>query len=427
MNVLVVGSGGREHALAWKLRQSPLLDKLYCAPGNPGIEREAQCVAIDAMDVDGLIEFARTHGVGLIVVGPENPLAAGIVDRFANAGLRAFGPTAAAARLESSKAFAKDLMARYDIPTARYADFTDADQARDYVRQQGAPIVVKADGLAAGKGVTVASDVDEALAAIDAAMVEGSFGAAGNRVVIEECLEGEEASIFALSDGRALIPLATAQDHKRVYDDDQGPNTGGMGAYSPAPIVMPTLFTEIEARILRPCIDGMAEDGHPYRGVLYAGLMITANGPKVIEFNCRFGDPETQVVLPRMKNDLLPLLDACTHGGLENHGAHWHYGSCVTVVMASGGYPGKFEKGKEITGIDAAEKLGGTVVFHAGTRLDGGRLVSNGGRVLNVTATGTDIRSTIDLAYAAVEQIHFDGAHFRRDIGHRALAKLWVQ
>ncbi len=427
MNVLVVGSGGREHALAWKLRQSPLLGELYCAPGNPGIEREAECVAIDAMDIDALIEFARTHDVALTVVGPEMPLAAGIVDRFANAGLRAFGPTAAAARLESSKAFAKDLMTRYGIPTARYAEFSDAAQARDYVKAQGAPIVVKADGLAAGKGVTVAADVDQALAAIDAAMVEGSFGAAGNRVVIEECLEGDEASIFALSDGRALVPLATAQDHKRALDDDQGPNTGGMGAYSPAPIVTPTLFTEIESRILRPCIDGMAEDGHPYRGVLYAGLMLTADGPKVIEFNCRFGDPETQVVLPRMKNDLLPLLDACTHGGLDGHSAHWHYGSCVTVVMASGGYPGTFEKGKPITGIERAEKLGGTVVFHAGTRREGQNIVTNGGRVLNVTATGADIRSTIETAYAAVDEIHFDGAHFRRDIGHRALANLWVR
>ncbi len=423
MNVLLVGSGGREHALAWKLRQSPLLDKLYCAPGNPGIEREAECVAIDAMDIDGLIEFARQHEIHLTVIGPENPLAAGIVDRFANAGLRAFGPSAAAARLESSKAFAKDLMVRYGIPTAKYAEFTDPEQAKAYVREHGAPIVVKADGLAAGKGVTVAAEVGEALDAIDAAMVMGSFGAAGQRVVIEECLEGEEASIFALSDGRALIPLATAQDHKRVFDDDQGPNTGGMGAYSPAPVVTERLFEVIEACVLRPCIDGMAEDGHPYRGVLYAGLMITADGPKVIEFNCRFGDPETQVVLPRMKSDLLPLLDACTHGGLDGHRVEWLPGACVTVVMASGGYPGVFEKGKVITGIEAAEKLPETVVFHAGTRRDGGRLVTNGGRVLNVTATGPDIRTTIDRAYAAVNRIAFDHAHYRSDIGRRALAR----
>ena len=380
MNVLIVGSGGREHALAWKLRQSPLLKKLYCAPGNPGIEREAECVNIDVMDFDGLIEFAKRNEVTLTVVGPENPLAGGIVDRFAKAGLRAFGPSAAAAQLESSKAFAKDLMTRYEIPTAGYAEFTDAEQAKEYVRKHGAPIVVKI----------------------------------------------EEASIYALSDGRALIPLATSQDHKRVYDNDEGPNTGGMGAYSPAPVVTPQLFEEIESRVLRPCIDGMAEDGHPYRGVLYAGLMITADGPKVIEFNCRFGDPETQVVLPRMKSDLLPLLDACAHRGLDGHSVAWHSGACVTVVMASGGYPGKFEKGKPITGIEDAEQSDETVVFHAGTRREDSKLLTNGGRVLNVTARGPDIKSTIDRAYAAVSKISFDQAHYRTDIGHRALAHLTV-
>jgi phosphoribosylamine--glycine ligase len=421
MNVLVVGSGGREHALAWKLRQSRKLGKLYCAPGNPGIAREAECVAIDAMDFDELITFARQHDVELTIVGPENPLAAGIVDRFANAGLHAFGPTAAAARLESSKSFAKDLMARYDIPTAQFAEFTDADAAREYVREQGAPIVVKADGLAGGKGVTVASSVDEAIEAIDAAMVSDKFGAAGQRVVIEEYLEGEEASMFALSDGRALIPLASSQDHKRVFDDDEGPNTGGMGAYSPAAVITPALFEEIEAHVLRPCIDGMAEDGHPYRGVLYAGLMITRDGPKVIEFNCRFGDPETQVVLPRMKSDLLPLLEACGHGGLANHTIEWHSGACVTVVMASGGYPGSFEKDKPISGIDDAEKLPETVVFHAGTRHKDQQLVTSGGRVLAVTSSAPDVRQAIDRAYKGIGKIQFEGAHYRHDIGRRAL------
>jgi len=421
MNVLLVGSGGREHAMAWKLSQSPLLGQLYCAPGNPGMERHGKCVPIDAMDLDRLIEFAREHDVALTVVGPENPLAAGIVDRFEKAGLRAFGPSAAAARIESSKAFAKDLMARYGIPTARYAEFTDAHAAREYVKQQGAPIVIKADGLAAGKGVTVAMTVAEAIAAIDQSMVDSAFGAAGQRIVIEEFLEGEEASIFALSDGNAILPLVTAQDHKRVNDGDQGPNTGGMGAYSPAPIITRALFDEIEERVLRPAIDGMAEDGHPYRGVLYAGLIITRDGPKVIEFNCRFGDPETQVVLPRMKSDLLPLLDACAHGGLENHGVHWHEGACVTVVMASGGYPGTFVKGKVITGIEDAEKLEGVTVFHAGTKRESNTLLTNGGRVLNVTATGSDIAATIARAYEAVDRIHFEGAHVRRDIGHRAL------
>jgi len=420
-NVLLVGSGGREHALAWKLAQSPLLGRLYCAPGNPGMDRLGKCVPIDAMDLDRLIDFAREHDVGLTVVGPENPLAAGIVDRFEKAGLRAFGPSAAAARIESSKAFAKDLMSRYGIPTARYAEFEDADAARNYVQHQGAPIVIKADGLAAGKGVTVAMHIGDALDAIDQAMVHGAFGAAGQRVVIEEFLEGEEASIFALSDGNAILPLVAAQDHKRVNDGDQGPNTGGMGAYSPAPLITPTLFTQIEERVLRPAIDGMAEDGHPYRGVLYAGLIITHDGPKVIEFNCRFGDPETQVVLPRLRGDLLPLLAACAHGGLRDQSAHWHYGACVTVVMASGGYPGAFQKGKPISGIEAAEELEGVTVFHAGTRRESGQLLTNGGRVLNVTATGPDIATTIARAYEAADRIHFEGAHYRRDIGARAL------
>jgi phosphoribosylamine--glycine ligase len=421
MNVLLVGSGGREHALAWKLAQSPHLGKLYCAPGNPGMERHGKCVPIDAMDLDRLIEFAREHDIALTVVGPENPLAAGIVDRFHNAGLRAFGPSAAAARIESSKAFAKDLMARYGIPTARYAEFTDPVAAADYVKKNGAPIVIKADGLAAGKGVTVAMTDDEAIDAIQQSMVDSAFGAAGQRVVIEEFLEGEEASIFALSDGNAILPLVAAQDHKRVNDGDQGPNTGGMGAYSPAPIITRPLFAEIEERVLRPAIDGMAEDGHPYRGVLYAGLIITRDGPKVIEFNCRFGDQETQVVLPRMKSDLLPLLDACAHGSLEEHGVHWHEGACVTVVMASGGYPGAFVKGKVITGIDDAEKLEGVTVFHAGTKREANALLTNGGRVLNVTAAGPDIRATIARAYEAVDRIHFESAHWRKDIGHRAL------
>ena len=420
-NVLLVGSGGREHALAWKLAQSPELGKLYCAPGNPGMDKYGKCVPIDAMDLDRLIEFAREHDIGLTVVGPENPLAAGIVDRFEKAGLRAFGPSAAAARIESSKAFAKDLMSRYGIPTARYAEFEDADAARDYVQQHGAPIVIKADGLAAGKGVTVAMHINEALDAIDQAMVKSAFGAAGQRVVIEEFLEGEEASIFALSDGNAILPLVAAQDHKRVNDGDQGPNTGGMGAYSPAPLITPALFADIEERVLRPAIDGMAEDGHPYRGVLYAGLIITREGPKVIEFNCRFGDPETQVVLPRMRGDLLPLLAACAHGGLRDQRAHWHYGACVTVVMASGGYPGTFQKGKPISGIDDAEKLEGVTVFHAGTKRESNTLLTNGGRVLNVTATGPDIATTIARAYEAVDRIHFEGAHYRRDIGARAL------
>lgn len=424
MKALVVGSGGREHALAWKIRQSPEVEAVYCAPGNPGTAQVGECVDLDPMDFDGLIAFARETGIDLTVVGPENPLAAGIVDRFDKAGLRAFGPSAAAAQIESSKAYAKGLMCRYGIPTAAYEEFTDAEAAKAYVAKHGAPIVVKADGLAAGKGVTVAFEADQAVEAIDCIMLDGAFGAAGDRVVLEEYLEGEEASIFALSDGRRLLPLASSQDHKQAFDGDQGPNTGGMGAYSPAPLITDALFEEIERTVLRPCIEGMARDGDPYRGVLYAGLMITDAGPKVVEFNCRFGDPETQVVLPRMRSDLVPLLAACCDGSLEGQAVAWRDEACVTVVMASEGYPGSYPKGRAITGIEDAEALRDVFVFHAGTRQDGGALVTSGGRVLNVTALGPDIETTIARAYAAVERIHFDGAHYRRDIGRKALKHL---
>lgn len=423
MQVFVIGGGGREHALAWKIAQSPLVSQVHCAPGNPGTAAVARNVAIAATDFDALIAYARDNGIGLAVIGPEDPLAKGIVDRFQAAGIPAFGPTQGAAELEASKAFAKDLMRRYGIPTAAYGEFENADDAKAYVRERGAPIVVKADGLAAGKGVTVAQTVDDALAAIDEAMVSKAFGAAGSRLVIEECLVGEEASILALTDGERVLPLASSQDHKAAYDGDTGPNTGGMGAYSPAPVVTDAMMDEIVERILLPCVRGMAQDGRPYRGMLYAGLMITAAGPQVIEFNCRFGDPETQVVLPRMTSDLVPLLQACAAGSLEGLTAEWGGGACVSVVMASGGYPGGYDKGKPIAGIAEAE-AGGALVFHAGTAEVDGALVTNGGRVLNVTATGADIAEAVDGAYAGVRKIAFDGAQYRSDIAAKALRRL---
>ena len=424
MNVLVIGAGGREHALTWKIAQSPLVAKIFCAPGNPGMAHWAECIDLAVGDIDGLLAFAAEQSIALTVVGPEDPLAAGIVDRFAAAGLKAFGPQADAARLEASKVFAKEFMLRHGIPTAEYREFTDADEAIAYVKEMGAPIVVKADGLAAGKGVTVAQDIDSAVLAIEEAMREKVFGDAGARIVIEECLIGEEASIFALSDGKTILPLVSSQDHKPAYDGDTGPNTGGMGAYSPAPVVTDAIFEQIMGSVIRPCIEGMHAEGNPYSGVLYAGLMITDAGPKVIEFNCRFGDPETQVVLPRMKTDLVPLLMGCCDGTLDGMEVTWNEGACLSVVMASGGYPKAYEKGKAISGIPEAEANEDVIVFHAGTKQVDNELRTNGGRVLNVTALGTDIESAINLAYEAVEKIHFDGAHFRNDIGAKALGRV---
>ena len=424
MNILIVGGGGREDALAWKIAQSPLVETLYCAPGNPGIARYAQCVAIDINDHDALVAFARDHSVGLTVVGPEEPLANGIVNRFSAEGLKAFGPSREAAELETSKVFAKDLMAAYGIPTGEHEVFSSAKEAIAYVRAQSLPLVIKAEGLAAGKGVTVAFGEEEAINAINACMVDRRFGAAGGRVVIEEYLEGEEASVFALTDGTYVLSLVSSQDHKPLNDGDSGPNTGGMGAYSPAPVITEALHREIEDRITLPCIRAMAAENRPYRGVLYAGLMITGQGPKVVEFNCRFGDPETQVLLPRMETDLVPLLEACCDGGLGQHVIEWRDRACVTVVMASGGYPGTYEKGKVIEGIDKAEALDDVMVFHAGTRQENGKLVTNGGRVLNVSASGATIANAIGQVYAAVECINFDGAHYRTDIGQKALARM---
>ncbi|GMW02483.1 MAG: phosphoribosylamine--glycine ligase [Candidatus Hydrogenedentota bacterium] len=423
VNVLIVGSGGREHALAWKLQQSPIVGKLYCAPGNAGIANVAECVPIGVNDFDTLIAFAREKDIGLTVVGPEDPLTRGIVDAFEKEGLVAFGPSAKAAQLEGSKAFAKQMMAQWGIPTAAYAEFTKADKAVAYIQERGVPIVIKADGLAAGKGVTVAHTVDEAIGAIHAAMSDRVFGDAGAKVVVEECLVGEEASILALSDGTTIMALLPSQDHKAAFDNDEGPNTGGMGAYAPAPVVTDDLKLEIQRTILEPCIAGMNAMGIPFKGVLYAGLMITKEGPKVIEFNCRFGDPETQVTLPQLKGDLLPLLLACCTGTLDQHPLEWEGGACVSVVMASPGYPGEYPKGLPIEGIDRAELGGNAMVFHAGTAVKNGQLVTNGGRVLNVTALGDGIAQAIDKAYKAVNCIEFKNAHFRRDIGKKALAK----
>lgn len=423
--VLVVGQGGREHALVWKLAQSPQVGKIYAAPGNPGIAQLAECVAIQADDVEGLLQLAVREKVDLTVVGPEAPLMAGLVDRFQAAGLNAFGPSAAAARLEGSKVFAKELLKKYNIPTAAFDVFTDIEAARACVRSytdQGRPVVVKADGLAAGKGVVVASSEEEACRALEDIMVRQQFGAAGRQVVVEECLQGEEVSFFAITDGKDFLPLIAAQDHKRVYDDDKGPNTGGMGAYVNPPIFTNRLQEEVIDKIIRPVIEAMAREGHPYRGVLYAGLMITGEGPQVLEFNARFGDPETQALLPMIEGDLFSLFQAASGvGNLRDCRVKCGPGSCVCVVLASGGYPGSYEKGKVIEGLDAVDR--DTLVFHAGTALKDGRLLTNGGRVLAVACRGESISQAVTRVYQQVNMISFEGMHYRRDIGGRALQK----
>ncbi|MSP66585.1 MAG: phosphoribosylamine--glycine ligase [Alphaproteobacteria bacterium] len=421
MRVLVVGSGGREHALCWALAASPLLDALFCAPGNAGIAEQAACVGIAADDIPGLVAFARAERIGLVVVGPEGPLVAGLVDALQAEGIKAFGPTAAAARLEGSKGFTKDLAARAGIPTAAYGRFADAAAARAYVAAHGAPIVVKADGLAAGKGVTVAATVAEANAAIDAAL-GGRFGAAGASLVIEAVLAGEEASFFALVDGRHALPLATAQDHKRACDGDQGANTGGMGAYSPAPSVTPALAGQVMDRIIEPTVAAMAAAGTPFKGILYAGLMIGADGPKLLEYNVRFGDPECQVLMPRLMSDLLPALIATCDGELKRFSLRWYDDPALCVVMAARGYPDAYQKGSEIRGLAALGGIPGVTVFHAGTAREGERLIATGGRVLGVTATAPTLAEARLRAYRAVDCIDWPGGFCRRDIGARALA-----
>lgn len=421
MNVLLIGSGGREHALAWALSASPLLTDLYAAPGNPGIGEVARLVPLDVDDHGAVVAFCRDRAIGLVVVGPEGPLVAGLVDALTAAGIKAFGPTAKAAELEGSKGFTKDLCRANDIPTAAYERFSSPGPAKAHVSATGAPIVVKADGLAAGKGVVVAMTVEEAHAAIDA-MFAGSFGEAGTEVVVEEFLTGEEVSFFALADGKTALPLASAQDHKRVGDGDVGPNTGGMGAYSPAPALTPALAEEAMATIIRPTLAAMGAMGRPYKGVLYAGLMLTAAGPKLIEYNCRFGDPETQVLMPRLKDDLMTLLLAAVDGQLATMSVRWRDAAALTVVMAANGYPGAVEKGSIIRGVATA---GGedVEIFHAGTALRDGALTANGGRVLNVTATGATVEDAQRKAYAAVDRIDWPGGFCRRDIGYRAVQR----
>jgi phosphoribosylamine--glycine ligase len=421
MRILVVGGGGREHALCWAIAASPLCDQLYCAPGNAGIAREATCVPIGAEDVDALVAFAREEAIDFVVVGPEAPLVLGLADRLSEAGIKVFGPSAAAAELEGSKGFMKDLCAKYGIPSAAYGRFTDADAAKAYLRAQGAPIVVKADGLAAGKGVTVAETLAEAEGAVDAALIEGAFGDAGAEVVIEECLVGEEASVFALVDGKTTLMLASAQDHKQVGDGDTGPNTGGMGAYSPAPIVTEDLARRVMDEILQPTVHAMREEGRPYKGVLYGGLMITADGPKLLEYNVRFGDPECQVLMTRLKSDLLPALIATSDGLLECFDLRWYDETALVVVLAAKGYPGGYQKGTVIRGIEAAESDQAVVVFHAGTKTgEDGALLANGGRVLGVTALGATAAEAQRHAYAAVDRIDWPEGFCRCDIGWRA-------
>ncbi|CEP67588.1 Phosphoribosylglycinamide synthetase [Moorella glycerini] len=418
MRILVVGGGGREHALVWKIARSPRVTEIYCAPGNAGIAGLATCVPVDAGDIEGLLAFARRSGIDLTVVGPEAPLVAGIVDAFQAAGLTVFGPTQAAARLEGSKIFAKELMQEAGIPTARHAAFAEAGAALAYLEEHPGPVVVKADGLAAGKGVVVAPDTATAREAVTA-MFAGRFGPAGQRVIIEERLEGEEVSILALCDGETVIPLLPSQDHKRVGEGDTGPNTGGMGAYAPVPFYTPEIAGEVEEKILRPTVRAMAAAGCPYRGVLYAGLMLTREGPKVLEFNCRFGDPETQPLMLLLQSDLVELMLATINGALASTKIDWYPGAAAGVVLAAGGYPGPYAKGTPIAGLEAVPP--GVEVFHAGTALVDGQVVTAGGRVLCVTARGEDLRAALERVYAGIKAINFVGMHYRRDIGYRAL------
>jgi phosphoribosylamine--glycine ligase len=420
MKVLVVGSGGREHTIVWKLKQSPLLTKIYCAPGNAGIAADAVCVGIPVTDLKGLLNFAIGEKVDLTVVGPELPLVNGIVDLFEANGMAIFGPTQKAAELEGSKAFCKHFFQKYDIPTADFRVFTEYEEARKYIKGSGSPLVVKTDGLAAGKGALVCSDQVEALEALGRIMKEMAFGEAGKKVVVEERLYGDEVSVMALADGEHLVYMVPSQDHKRIYDNDQGPNTGGMGAYAPTPHIDAEMMQRIRTRILEPTLKGMALEGRPYRGVLYAGIMITKDGPKTLEYNCRFGDPETQVVLPLAYSDLLEAFVRCRNGQLDDFRWQNRPAAAICVVIASGGYPGSYEKEKPILGLDSRFE-DEVIVFHAGTRAMGDKIVTSGGRVLGVTAVDATIRQAKDKVYRSVQKIAFDRAYYRKDIGHRVL------
>jgi phosphoribosylamine---glycine ligase len=424
MKVLVVGKGGREHTLAWKIAQSPRVEKLYCVPGNPGIAQVAECRSISLENnFAALADFAEAEKIDLTVIGPEDPLANGVVDVLRERGLKAFGPDRRAAFLEASKNFSKGLMRKQNIPTAEYRTFNQPDPAIDYIKKINRPVFVKADGLAAGKGAIPGRTTDEAIQAVKQIMVDRAFGGAGDKVVIEEELIGEEASFTVLTDGTHCLPFVSSQDHKMSLDSDQGKNTGGMGAYSPAPVITPELHQYVMQSVVYPTIQEMAAEGRPFKGVLYVGLMITDEGTKVLEYNCRFGDPEAQVLFPRMASDLVPVLEACADGTLDQIEVEWKPEAAACVVMASGGYPDPYETGKVITGLDHAEALDGVTVFHAGTAAQNGRIVTDGGRVLGVTALGDDLKSAIEQAYRGVAEIHFEPVHFRRDIGYRALAR----
>lgn len=424
MNVLVVGKGGREHALAWALRRSTLVENLYAAPGNPGIAALGACVSIEPEDAEGIAGFARNNGVDLVVVGPDGALEAGVVDAVESLGIRAFGPTRAAAEIEWSKVFSKQMMREEGIPTAAFAVFSDVEGARAYVNDVGAPIVVKADGLAAGKGVLVCRTVEEAMRALDEVMTARLFGDAGEHVVVEAYMEGEEASVFAISDGESVLPLVPSQDHKPIHEGDTGPNTGGMGAYAPAPVIGEGALREILERIIEPAVRGMKKRGRPFRGVLYCGIMMTADGPMVVEFNSRFGDPEAQVILPLLEDDFAELVYGISEGRLPSEPLSWKHKAATCVVVASGGYPGSYEDGKEIHGLGALDAMDDVVAFHAGTAMEDGRLVTRGGRVLGVTALADDLQGSIDRAYEAVGRIRFDNLYYRRDIGAKGLRRI---
>ena len=423
MKILVVGSGGREHALTWAIAKSPHCRKLYCAPGNGGISQVANCIDIDAEDLDGLVNFALDENIDFVVIGPEMPLVLGLADRLTEAGIKAFGPSAKAAMIEGSKGLMKDFCARYEVPTADYGRFDECEAAKEYIRVHGAPIVVKANGLAAGKGVILCRNENEAYAAIDHMMIEDQFGAAGAEVVVEKMMEGEEASFFALVDGEQALPLVGAQDHKAAFDGDQGPNTGGMGAYTPAPIFDAVLEKDVMERIINPTVKGLAAEHTPYKGVLYAGLMITSEGPKLIEYNCRFGDPECQALMVRLRSDALDMLIATAEGRLKNITPKWSQDTALTVVMATEGYPGHYEKGSEIKGLEEAERIEGITVFHASTAYKKGKTIAQGGRVLNITAIAPTVKEAQEKAYEAIKKIDWPQGFYRKDIGWRAVNK----
>jgi phosphoribosylamine--glycine ligase len=421
LKVLVVGGGGREHALTWKMKQSPRVSQIFCWPGNAGIAEYATCIPGSVEDVAGIVKFAEEEQIDLTVIGPELPLMAGLTDQLTDRGFKVFGPSRRAAEIEGSKVFSKQLFQKYGIPTARFGAFDQPEEAKQYIRELNSPCVVKADGLAAGKGVIMAYNVEEALSAVDLIMEDKAFGSAGNKVVVEEMLIGEEVSLLVFTDGKTVVPMVSAQDHKRIFDGDQGPNTGGMGAYAPAPILTSQLQEQVLKEIVIPTVKAMEAEGRPYKGVLYAGLMITERGPQVLEYNARFGDPETQVILPLLESDLIEVMEAVIEGRLSEIKVDWKQGHSVCVVAAAGGYPGSYEQGKRITGLDKAAAFDNLLVFHAGTALKDGEIVTAGGRVLGITAWGESLQSAIDQAYQGIAQIEFPGIQYRRDIAHRAL------